>query len=97
MSAARRYAPVAASATPTENHLPLPLDGGIQDEYRILNGQFTAVQRAVGTAKANQAGAAFLRDFVEEAKTSGLVARLIERHHVRGLSVARRSEPTGLT
>src|SRR5208283_1763949 len=43
---------------------------------RILDGQFTAVQQAVGTAKSNAAGAAFLRDFVEEAKKSGLVARL---------------------
>jgi polar amino acid transport system substrate-binding protein len=55
---------------------------------RILDGHFTTVQQAVGTAKGNEAGAAFLRDFVEEAKASGLVARLIERHHVRGLSVA---------
>ena len=55
---------------------------------RILDGQFTAVQQAVGTARGNEAGAAFLRDFVEEAKASGLIARLIERHHVRGLSVA---------
>jgi polar amino acid transport system substrate-binding protein len=55
---------------------------------RILDGKFTAVQQAVGTAKANQAGAAFLHDFVEDAKASGLVARLIERHQVRGLSVA---------
>lgn len=55
---------------------------------RILDGQFTAVQQAVGTAKANAAGARFLHDFVEDAKASGLVARLIERHHIRGLSVA---------
>ena len=56
---------------------------------RILDGQFTAVQQAVGTAKTNSAGAAFLRDFVEEAKESGLVARLIERHQVIGrLTVA---------
>jgi polar amino acid transport system substrate-binding protein len=55
---------------------------------RILDGQFTAVQQAVGTARQNTAGARFLRDFVEEAKASGLVARLIERHNVRGLSVA---------
>jgi polar amino acid transport system substrate-binding protein len=56
---------------------------------RILDGQFTAVQQAVGTARKNTAGAAFLRDFVEEAKRSGLVARLIERHNVAGrLSVA---------
>jgi polar amino acid transport system substrate-binding protein len=55
---------------------------------RILDGQFTAVQQAVGTARKNSAGIAFLHDFVEEAKASGLVARLIERHDVRGLSVA---------
>ena len=39
---------------------------------RILDGQFTAVQQAVGTARKNTAGAAFLRKFVEEAKASGL-------------------------
>jgi polar amino acid transport system substrate-binding protein len=55
---------------------------------RILDGRFTAVQQAIGTARSNSSGAAFLRDFVEEAKSSGLVARLIARHNVRGLSVA---------
>jgi len=55
---------------------------------RILDGQFTAVQQAIGTARQNAAGAAFLRSFVEEAKASGLVARLIARHKVVGLSVA---------
>ena len=51
---------------------------------RILDGRFTAVQQALGTAKANAAGAAFLRDFVAEAKASGLIERLIERHGVKG-------------
>ena len=55
---------------------------------KLLEGKFTAVQQAVGTARPNSAGAAFLADFVEEAKKSGLVARLIERHKVKGLSVA---------
>jgi len=56
---------------------------------RIIEGKFSAVQQAIGTAKKNTAGAAYLRAFVEEAKASGLVARLIERHNVRGrLSVA---------
>lgn len=55
---------------------------------RILEGRFMAVQQAIGTARRNEAGAAFLRDFVEEAKASGLVSRLIERHGVKGLSVA---------
>ncbi|MBS0517837.1 MAG: ABC transporter substrate-binding protein [Proteobacteria bacterium] len=55
---------------------------------RILDGKFSAVQQAVGTLKRNAAGAAFLSAFVEEAKKSGLVASLIEKHKVKGLSVA---------
>jgi polar amino acid transport system substrate-binding protein len=54
----------------------------------ILSGQFTAVQQAVGTAKANAAAAEWLRTVVEEAKASGLVAKFIEQHKVKGLSVA---------
>lgn len=59
-----------------------------QPGARILDGQFTAVQQAIGTARANTAAAAFLSAFVEEAKRSGLVASLIAKHQVRGLSVA---------
>jgi polar amino acid transport system substrate-binding protein len=55
---------------------------------RIIDGKFSSVQQAIGTAKRNAAGAAYLEAFVAEAKASGLVARLIERHKVRGLSVA---------
>jgi polar amino acid transport system substrate-binding protein len=55
---------------------------------RILEGSFMTVQQAVGTKKSTKAGAAFLRDFVEEAKASGLISRLIGRHKVRGLSLA---------
>lgn len=55
---------------------------------RILAGNFTTIQQAIGTEKKNAAGAAFLREFVAEAKKSGLVARLIEKHRVAGLSVA---------
>jgi polar amino acid transport system substrate-binding protein len=56
---------------------------------RILDGQFTAVQQAVGTPKKNTAAFPFLRDFVEESKRNGLIASLIERHGVQGrLSVA---------
>ncbi len=56
---------------------------------RVLDGQFAAVQQAVGTDRRNESGAAFLRDFVERAKASGLVAELIAKHGVPGrLSVA---------
>ena len=58
---------------------------------RLIDGKFTAVQQAIGTPRKNAAGAAFLRQIVEEAKASGLVASLIERHKVRGLSVAPRA------
>lgn len=54
----------------------------------ILDGRFTAVQQAVGTPRPRERGAAFLAEFVEEAKASGLVQRLIDQHGVRGLSVA---------
>ena len=55
---------------------------------RILEGNFTTVQQAIGTAKRNAAAAEWLARFVEEAKASGLVGRLIAQHEVRGLSVA---------
>jgi len=55
---------------------------------RLLDGQFTAVQQAIGTAKARVAGAAFLRAFVEEVKASGFVAEAISRNNSQGVSVA---------
>jgi len=55
---------------------------------RILEGQFSAVQQAIGTPRKNTAAAKWLADFVEEAKASGLVQSFIDKHKVIGLSVA---------
>ena len=55
---------------------------------RILEGQFSAVQQAIGTPRKNTAAAKWLADFVEEAKASGLVQSFIYKHKVIGLSVA---------
>ena len=55
---------------------------------RLLDGKFTAVQQAIGTPRERETSAAFVREFVEEAKASGLVGQFIERHQVKGLSVA---------
>ena len=56
---------------------------------RILDGQFTAVQQAIGCKPERTSGAQFLHDFIEEAKDSGLVADLLEKHGVMGrLTVA---------
>ena len=55
---------------------------------RILDGNFTSVQQACGTPKGRPAAAQYLRAFIEDAKASGLVARLIADNKVRGLTVA---------
>ena len=55
---------------------------------RILDGNFTAVQQAAGTPKGRKAGARYLREFIEEAKETGFVAKTIEKNGVRGLTVA---------
>jgi polar amino acid transport system substrate-binding protein len=55
---------------------------------RIIDGRFTAVQQAAGTPKGRSGGVQYLREFVEDIKASGLVARTIEKNNVRGLTVA---------
>ena len=56
---------------------------------KILEGHFTTVQQAMGCTRGKVAGAAYLKAFVEEAKASGFVADLIEKHRMAGrLSVA---------
>ena len=55
---------------------------------RIMEGRFTAVQQGVGTPKGRSKAAQYLREFVEDIKASGLVAKTIEKNNVRGLTVA---------
>ncbi len=55
---------------------------------RILAGNFSVVRHTVGTVKGRDAAAAYLREFVEDIKASGLVAQWIEKSGVKGLSVA---------
>jgi polar amino acid transport system substrate-binding protein len=55
---------------------------------RMLEGRFMAVQQSIGVPRGRDAGLAYLRGLVEEAKASGLVARAIEKTGARGVSVA---------
>ena len=57
---------------------------------RILEGRFTAVQQAIGAPKGRRGAADYLKSFVAEIKASGLVADLIRRHNVVGVTVARK-------
>jgi polar amino acid transport system substrate-binding protein len=53
----------------------------------LLDGQFTAVQQAMGCKQGYDEAAAYLAATVEELKASGFVMESITRHHVVGLSV----------
>jgi polar amino acid transport system substrate-binding protein len=56
---------------------------------RVLPGQFSAVQQAMGTPRdRDEAGFTYLSAFVEEMKATGFVADRIAAHAVVGLSVA---------
>jgi polar amino acid transport system substrate-binding protein len=55
---------------------------------RILDGQVTGVQQAIGPPKKREAAASFLRSFAEDVKKSGLVKQIIDKHGVRGVTVA---------
>lgn len=62
---------------------------------RILAGRFTAIQQSIGTPLPRVAAAEFLQAFVNEIRAS-LVAELIERHRVAGVSVAGATLNAGL-
>src|SRR3990172_2926129 len=54
---------------------------------RVLDGRFMAIEQALGIPKGRAAGAKYLREFIEDVKASGAVARAIEKAGVRGVSV----------
>ena len=55
---------------------------------RLVEGRFMGVQQSIAVPKGKDAGLAYLRRVVEDAKRSGLVARAIERTGAKGVSVA---------
>jgi polar amino acid transport system substrate-binding protein len=50
----------------------------------VLPGRYTQVRQAIGTKPQNQALKAFVEGFTAEAKASGFVQQLIDRHGVTG-------------
>ena len=55
---------------------------------RLLDGRFMVINQAMGTPVGRNAGAAYLRDFVEEMKATGFVAQALARHKIEGAAVA---------
>ena len=61
---------------------------------RVLDGRFMAIQQALGIPKGREAGISYLREFIEDVKASGLVARALEKAGVQGVSIAPRVTDT---
>jgi polar amino acid transport system substrate-binding protein len=55
---------------------------------RLLPGRFMAIGQALGLPRGRSAGAKYLREFIEEIKASGFVARALEKAGITGVSVA---------
>jgi len=55
---------------------------------RVLDGRFMAIEQAMGTPRGREEGARYLRDFVEEMKASGFIARSLEKSGQRDAEIA---------
>jgi polar amino acid transport system substrate-binding protein len=55
---------------------------------RILPGRFMVINQAMASQRAKPAGAKYVREFIEDMKASGFVARALERHGIQGAGVA---------
>jgi polar amino acid transport system substrate-binding protein len=55
---------------------------------RILDGQITGVQQAIGTPKARSAAAGFLSEFAADIRRTGLVKKIAAEHNVRGVTIS---------
>lgn len=58
---------------------------------RVMDGRFMVIEQAMGTPKGREVGALYLREFVEEMKTSGFVARGLEKSGQGDAAVAPRA------
>lgn len=60
---------------------------------RVLDDRFMAIEQALGIPKGRGEGAQYLRQFIEDAKASGLVLRALEKAGVEGVSISPRAAP----
>lgn len=58
---------------------------------RILEGSVFNLGQSLGIAKGRPAGTAYAKEFIEYAKSSGLVQQAIDRAELRGVNVAARA------
>jgi len=66
----------------------LAVDSAMLPGSHVLEGRFMSIEQTIASPKGRDEAAAYLRDFIESAKASGLVADLLEKNGVRGVAVA---------
>jgi polar amino acid transport system substrate-binding protein len=57
-------------------------------DVRVLDGRFMVIEQAMGTLKGRPAGAAYLRQMIEELKASGFVAQSLQASNQPDAAVA---------
>jgi polar amino acid transport system substrate-binding protein len=55
---------------------------------RVLDGRFMVIGQALAIPAGREAGAQYLRVFIEDVKASGLVAQLMQQHGISGAAVS---------
>jgi polar amino acid transport system substrate-binding protein len=66
----------------------LVVDSEMMPGSRVVDGRFMVVEQSVASPKGRDTGALYIREFIEDVKASGFVARSLEQHRVRGVAVA---------
>ncbi|HET7764656.1 MAG TPA: ABC transporter substrate-binding protein [Burkholderiales bacterium] len=61
---------------------------------RMLPGRFMVIKQAMAVPRGRDAGAVYVRDFIEEMKATGFVARSLAGHRVEGAAVAGPDDPS---
>ena len=92
------HAPTSQAVTDTMLAQKLDVAAGVRQQMeadakrlpglRLLDGRFMEIRQAMAVPKGRAAGAAYLRDFVEEMKASGFIAESLKRHGIDGVALA---------
>lgn len=66
----------------------LVADSRMMAGSRVVDGCFMVVEQSIACPRGRGAAAQYLREFIEDAKATGLIARLLKKNAVAGVAVA---------
>ena len=66
----------------------LVADSEMMPGSRIVHGRFMLVKQSIASPRGRDAGAKYIRGFIEDVKVSGFIARALETNGVRGVTIA---------